>query len=79
MKYTGFFKELPVQLQDFLEKCDLRAQRASLNVLAKTVKASDMTTAVKAFVDTLKRGVNDPGSIWSNYTRLTSGSAESII
>jgi transposase len=76
MKYTGFFKELPIQLQDYLEKCDLSAQKKSLQVLAKMVKGSDLDTATQAFADTLKRGLNDPDSIWSNFIRLTSGSCE---
>ena len=79
IKYTGFFKELPVQLQDYLDKCDLAAQKAVLQVLTKMVKSSDMATATAAFTDTLKRGLNDPDSIWSNYIRLTSGSYETAL
>ncbi|MFZ5645987.1 MAG: IS21 family transposase, partial [Bacillota bacterium] len=76
LKYTGFLKELPIELQDFLEKCDLTAQKRTLQVLAKMVKGSDMATATEAFTDTLKRGLNDPDSIWSNFIRLTSGTYE---
>jgi transposase len=76
IKYTGFFKELPIELQDYLEKCDLTAQKAALQVLSRMVKNSDIGTATHAFIDTLKRGLNDPDSIWSNFTRLTSGSYE---
>jgi len=76
VKYTGFFKELPVQLQDYLEQCDLTAKKAALQVLARMVKSSDLATATTAFTDTLKRGLSDPDSIWSNYIRLTSGSYE---
>lgn len=76
IKYTGFFKELPVQLQDYLVKCDLTAKKAALQVLTKMVKSSDLATTTAAFTDTLKRGLNDPDSIWSNYIRLTSGSYE---
>jgi len=76
VKYTGFFMELPLELQDYLKQCDLAAQKAALQVLSKMVKTSDMATATAAFVDTLKRGLKDPDSIWSNYIRLTSGSYE---
>lgn len=76
VKYTGFFKELPVQLQDYLEQCNLTAKRAALQVLARMVKRSDLATATTAFTDTLKRGLKDPDSIWSNYIRLTAGSYE---
>ncbi|MDD4431485.1 MAG: IS21 family transposase [Bacteroidales bacterium] len=76
VKYTGFFKELPAELQDYLEECDLTAKRAALQVLSKMVKSSDLTTATTAFKDTLKRGLKDLDSIWSNYIRLTSGSYE---
>jgi len=76
VKYTGFFKELPVQLQDYLEQCDLTAKKAVLQVLARMVKSSDLATATTAFIDTLERGLKDPDSIWSNYIRLTSGSYE---
>lgn len=76
IKYTGFFKELPTKLQDYLEKCDLTAQKAALQVLARMVKSSDIATATSAFTDTLNRGLSDPDSIWSNYIRLTSGSYE---
>jgi transposase len=74
IKYTGFFKELPLKLQDYLAKCDLAAQRAALQVLTKMTRNSDLPTATSAFIDTLERGLSDPDSIWSNFVRLTSGS-----
>lgn len=76
IKYTGFFKELPTELQDYLEKCDLTTQKASLQVLSRMVKNSNMATATSVFIDTLERGLNDPDSIWSNFIRLTSGNCE---
>lgn len=76
MKYTGFFKELSTDLQDYLLKCDQAAQKSALQVLSKMVKNSDLTTATAAFTDTIRRGLTDPDSIWSNYIRLTSGSYE---
>lgn len=76
IKYTGFFKELPLKLQDYLAKCDLTAQRAALQVLTRMTKNSDLQTATNAFMDTLERGLSDPDSIWSNFVRLTSGSYE---
>ena len=76
LKYTGFFRELPLPLKEYLEKCDLAAQRRTLYVLAKMVRGSDIEIATTAFADTLARGINDPDSIWSNYLRLTSGSYE---
>jgi len=76
LKYTGFFKELPFKLQDYLAKCDLAAQKAALQVLSRMAKNSDLQTATSAFIDTLERGLDDPDSIWSNFVRLTSGSYE---
>ena len=76
IKYTGFLKELPLKLQEYLAKCDLAAQRAALQVLTRMTKNSDLPTATNAFIDTLERGLSDPDSIWSNFIRLTSGSYE---
>lgn len=76
IKHTGFFKELPLKLQDYLAKCDLAAQRAALQILTRMTKNSDLPTATSAFIDTLERGLSDPDSIWSNFVRLTSGSYE---
>uniref|UniRef100_UPI000AE1B209 Mu transposase domain-containing protein n=1 Tax=Desulfolucanica intricata TaxID=1285191 RepID=UPI000AE1B209 len=66
IKYTSFFKELPLKLQDYLAKCDLAAQRAALQVLTRMTKNSDLQIATNAFMDTLERGLSDPDSIWSN-------------
>jgi hypothetical protein len=76
MKYTGLFKELSTELQDYLLKCDQAAQKSALQVLCKMVKNSDLSTATAALTDTIRRGLTDPDSIWSNYIRLTSGSYE---
>lgn len=76
IKYTGFFKQLPLSLQDYLGKCDHAAQRAALRVLTRMTENSDLPTATSAFIDTLKRGLSDPDSVWSNFVRLTSGSDE---
>ncbi len=73
MKYTGLFKELSTELQDYLLKCDQAAQKSALQVLCKMVKNSDLSTATAALTDTIRRGLTDPDSIWSNYIRLTSG------
>jgi len=72
LKYTGFFKELPIPLQDYLNKCDYTAQKAALQVFSRMVKESNMRTAEMVFTDTLKRGLIDSDSIWANYIRLTS-------
>jgi hypothetical protein len=57
LKYTGFFKELPTTLQDYLSKCEYEQQKVALRLLAKMVKETDITFAAGVFEETLLKGV----------------------
>ena len=72
LKYTGFFKELPTTLQDYLSKCEYEQKKVVLKLLAKMVKEKDLTFAAVVFEETILKGVNDPDSIWATYIRLNS-------
>jgi len=76
LKYTGFFKELPMTLQDYLSKCEYEQQKVALRLLAKMVKETDITFAAGVFEETLLRGLTDPDSIWATYLRMNSNSIE---
>ena len=72
LQYTGFFRELPTPLKDYLETCDKQAKKAALRVLIRMVQSSNLETAATVFTDTLSKGLCDPDSLWANYLRLTS-------
>jgi len=56
LKYSGFFRELPLPLKDYLEQCDIIARKAVLKVLAKMVKKSDLETDTNYYDCLLKGG-----------------------
>ena len=72
LKYTGFFKELPTTLQDYLSQCEYEQKKAALKLLAKMVKETDLSFAAGVFEETILKGVNDPDSIWATYLRMNS-------
>lgn len=71
LKYSGFFKELPLMIQEYFEKCDYSQKKASLGILSKMVRLTDLNTATKAFEDAVKRGLTDTDSIWMAYHTIT--------
>lgn len=76
LKYTGFFKELPMTLQDHLSKCEYEQKKAVLRLLAKMVKETDIIFAAGVFEETLLKGLKDPDSIWATYLRMSSNPVE---
>lgn len=73
LKYTGLFHQLPEVLREYLEQCDYESKKQSLKLLAKMTLHTNFDTAIAAFEQGMKLGVNDPDSIWVTYCRLTSG------
>ncbi len=67
LKYTGFFRELPQTLQDYLTLCSYEQKKGSLRLLAKMLEQSELDTAVEAFRFCIERGIKDLDSIWAKY------------
>ncbi len=72
LKYTGFFKDLPSTLQNYLSKCEYEQKKAALKALTKMVNETDITIAAKAFEEAILKGSDDIDSIWATYLRMTS-------
>lgn len=45
LKYTGFFKELPVKLQEYFDKCEYQQKKTALRILSRMVRETDINTA----------------------------------
>ncbi|MBZ4646468.1 MAG: Integrase catalytic region [Clostridia bacterium] len=67
LKYTGFFRELPQTLQDYLKVCDYEQKKGALRLLVKMLKQSELDTAIEAFRFCIERGIKDLDSIWAKY------------
>jgi len=76
LKYTGFYSELPITLQEYFNRCDYEAKKAALKTLANMVKDTSLEVATAAFDAAFQCGLSDLDSIWATYTRLTSDYAE---
>lgn len=67
IKYTGFFQQLPLTLQEYLSGCDYEQKKDALRMLKKMVADSELETAVKAFNFCIEKGIWDLDSIWAIY------------
>lgn len=67
LKYTGFFRELPQTLQDYLTVCDYEQKKGALRLLVKMLEQSELDTAVEAFRFCIEKGIRDLDSIWAKY------------
>lgn len=67
LKYTGFFRDLPQTLQDYLTVCDYEQKKNALKLLAKMLERSGLDTAIEAFGFCVERGIMDLDSIWAKY------------
>ena len=73
LKYTGLYNQLPQILKEYLDKSDYEGKKQALKLFTKMTAATGIDTAIEAFEEGLKLGVNDPDSIWATYCRLTTG------
>ena len=67
LKYTGFFRELPQTMQDYLKVCDYEQKKGALRLLVKMLEQSEIDTAIEAFRFCIERGIKDLDSIWARY------------
>jgi len=67
LKYTGFFRELPQTLQDYLTVCDYEQKKGALRLLVKMLEQSELDIAIEAFRFCIERGIKDLDSIWAKY------------
>lgn len=78
LKYTGFFKQLPITLKGFLENCDYESKKQTLKTFTSMVLDSDISNAIAAFEEGINCGARDADGIWATYCRLNSGSLPEV-
>lgn len=71
LKYTGLFNHLPINLREYLDKCNLENKKQILALFYKMVINSDFETALIVFNECINQGINDKESIWATYLFLT--------
>ena len=74
IKYSGFIKELPSTIQEFLQSCNYENKKETLKIFTKMSVENGMETAIEAFEKTITYGTIDPDSLWATYQHITSGS-----
>ncbi len=71
LKYTGFFQQLPLTLQEYLSACDYEQKKTALKMLTRMVADNELETAVEAFDRCIQKGIQDIDSIWASYYSMT--------
>lgn len=71
LKYTGFYKELPKNWQDYLSKLPREDKRDALLTLKQIIENNAMEDAVDSLAQALENGVSDKDSILASYYNLT--------
>lgn len=72
LKYTGIYNLLPGEVKTFLDRCDGRGKRETLQVLARLSREADFTRATEALKAALDYGAKDVDSILATFSRLNS-------
>lgn len=72
LKYSGFYRDLPDVIRDYLDECEYDKKKESLRYLHKMTEKSGIESAVRAFEESIHLGAKDLDSIWTTYIRLTS-------
>ncbi len=72
LKYSGFFKELPTNIQDYFDRCDYAEKKKSLALLVSMLQTTDMAAAEKAFTECCQRNITDADSLLAVYNHQTS-------
>lgn len=71
LKYTGFYRDLPMPWQEYLAGCDNEDRKKSLNLLNRMLAETDMDTATRCLLESYQEGTTDTDSILLCYRRLT--------
>jgi transposase len=72
LKYTGVYDLLPLDVKAFLDQCDHRAKKETLQTLARLSREADFTRATAALRAALDCGTGDVDSILATFSRLNS-------
>ena len=78
LKYTGFFDQLPLTLQDYLTECDHKAKKSTLKMLAGMVSKRGMEVSITVLEEILHQGITDPDSIWAYYCWMTGEDSDNL-
>ena len=78
LKYTGFFDQLPLTLQDYLTECDHKAKKSTLKMLAGMVRKRGMEVSITVLEEILHQGITDPHSIWAYYCWMTGEDSDNL-
>lgn len=73
LKYTTSYHQLPTILKEYLDKSDYEKKKQALKLFTKKTVGSGFDAAIDAFEEGIKLEINDLGSIWVTYYRLTTG------
>jgi transposase len=73
LKYTGLYNQLPQILKEYLDQSDYEGKKQALKLFTKMAIATGLDSAIEAFEEGIRLGVNDLDSIWATYCRLSSG------
>lgn len=72
LKYSGVYDLLPLDVQAFLDQCDHRGKKETLQVLARLSREADFTRATEALRAALDHDTGDVDSILATFSRLNS-------
>ena len=72
LKYTGLYNQLPQILKEYLDQSDYEGKKQALKLFTKMAIATGLDSAIEAFEEGIRLGVNDLDSIWATYCRLSS-------
>lgn len=72
LKYTGIYELLPEEVRTFLDGCDNRGKKETLQVLARLSHEAGFTKATRALKAALGYGAKDTDSIIAVFSRLNS-------
>jgi transposase len=73
IKYTSFYRQLPVDWQDYLTKCTREEKQAALRLLAELLKERDLNCATKALMAASKYGHPSTDSIKQVFVQIVKG------
>jgi len=78
LKYTGFFDQLPLTLQDYFTECDHKAKKSTLKMLAGMIRKSGMEVSITVLEEILHQGIKDPDSIWTYYYQMMGEDSDNL-
>jgi len=71
LEYTGFYRTLPQNWQDYFEHCDYHEKKEGLRILTQIIQEKGMLTAEETFEKTTQAGECNAQTLLLTYRKLT--------